>query len=163
MPLLPAAVPEVGLPGSRSGDVVGRRQSPDIASQMESHMHRVIVIALACGSAVGVVSTVCASAAGPTTRTVYVTVVDDQGGAVPGLSLADFVVKEGGKEREVASVTPASEKMRLALLQQVADDLSSQYLIEHTLPEGVRPSDRISVSLEKPGATLRAPSRVSKK
>lgn len=47
-------------------------------------------------------------------------------------------------------------------LQEVADDLSSQYLITYLLPAGVRPSDRISVSLKKPGLTLRAPSRVPK-
>ena len=47
-------------------------------------------------------------------------------------------------------------------LRQVADDLSSQYLITYVLPSGVRPSDRISVSLNKPGLTLRAPSRVPK-
>jgi len=48
-------------------------------------------------------------------------------------------------------------------LQQVADDLSSQHVITYTLPDGVRPADRISVSLKKPGATLRAPSRVPNK
>jgi len=288
---------------------------------------------LACALGVGA-STVPASAAGPTTRTVYITVVDDAGKAVSGLTPADIVVKEGGKEREVSSVAPASEKMRLALmvekplvgmslvriglaefvvrmcpsaeialflvsqrnelmvdytsdvdvlidgirnlplsetrvtaavpdaifdmakkfekekparpvlvlvtveqgqstevdpqsiinqlaktkaqfwavsiepsgsqpsgsvrsladftgraqiigdgsaqsggrripiitvtgfqqgLQQVADDLSSQYLITYILPEGVRPADRMSVSLKKPGATLRAPNRVPNK
>jgi hypothetical protein len=47
-------------------------------------------------------------------------------------------------------------------LQQVADDLSSQYLITYILPDGVRTSDRISVSLKRPGVTLRAPNRVPK-
>jgi hypothetical protein len=296
-------------------------------------MPRVLPLALASALAIGVVAAVAVPAAGPTTRTVYVTVVNDQGTAVPGLTPADFVVKEGGKEREIAAVAPASEKMRLALmveqplaglsgvriglaefvarispsadiglflvhqrseklvdftpsanamvngirnlplgtvrattaapeavgevaklfekekparpvmvfaaiehaqeadapsilsqlakskaqfwavaiqaagaaqtsggvqgladsagraqvlgdgskqsggrrvevmmvdgfqrgLQQVADDLSSQYLITYTLPDGVRPSDRIDVSLKKPGATLRAPSRVPNK
>jgi VWFA-related protein len=79
-------------------------------------MRRVPVFALACMTTVGVVSGVGSSATGPTTRTVYVTVVDDEGRSVPGLLPADFVVKEGGKEREVASVAPASERMRLALL-----------------------------------------------
>jgi hypothetical protein len=273
-------------------------------------------IVLACSAILADASAVSVSAAGPTTRTVYVTVVDDNGRAVTSLTPADFVVKESGKEREIASVAPASEKMRLALmvaypllgqtnvrqgvaefigrmcpsaeialfmitqraekmadftsdpnvlvdairnmplsqsaasaivpdaivevakqfekakparpvivlvtteqglaaedpefilsqiakskaqfwavsvgaggsgslsiadgpqqsggrrisiptltgsqtgLQQVADDLSSQYLITYTLPDGVKTSDRISVSLKKPGATLRAPSRV---
>ena len=297
-------------------------------------MRRVFVIALACALAASAPASVRLSAAGPTTRTVYVTVVDDNGRPVSGLTPADFTVKESGKEREIASVAPASEKIRLALmveqllasqsyvraglaefvarmcpsaeialfmitqrnetivdftsdpnalvegirnlplsqvrltaavpdalyemaknfekakparpvivlatveqgqsteidpesilsqiakskaqfwavsiepagsrsgagirnlrdfagrsqiigdgslqsggrrvpvmvlpgfqqgLQQVADELSSQYVITYTLPDGVRPADRISVSLKKPGATLRAPSRVPNK
>jgi hypothetical protein len=280
-------------------------------------MCRVIAVALVCAAILADLSAVSVSAAGPTTRTVYVTVIDDTGRIVLGLAPSDFVVKESGKEREIASVAPASEKMRLALmveyplagqsyvrtglaqfvvrmcrsaeialfmvsqraeklvdftsdpdvlvegvrglplthatasamvadavdevarqfekarpsrpiivlatterglaagdpqpilsqlakskaqfwgvsigtasgslgigdgpkqsggrlipimalsafeaaLQQVADDLSSQYLITYTLPDGVKTSDRISVSLNMPGATLRAPSRVPK-
>jgi hypothetical protein len=281
-------------------------------------MRRVIAVVLACAALLGVRSIVSVSAAGPTTRTIYVTVTDGNGQAVPGLTPADFVVKESGKEREVVSVAPASEKMRLALmvahpiagvtnvrqglaefirrlcpsaeialfmitqraekladytsnpdllvdairnlplsqtgasavvpegvlevakqfekarparpvivlatteqglavedpeyilsqiakskaqfwavsvgkggsaslsiadgpqqsggrcipivtlegfqagLKQVADDLSSQYLITYTLPDGVKASDRIGVSLKKAGVTLRAPSRVAK-
>jgi VWFA-related protein len=60
-----------------------------------------------------------ARAAGPTTRTVYVTVVDDQGHAVPGLTPADFVVKEGGKEREIASVTRATDRAHIALMVEL--------------------------------------------
>jgi hypothetical protein len=49
------------------------------------------------------------------TRKTYITVVDNQGQAVPGLIAADFTVKEGGKDREVASLEPARAKMRIAL------------------------------------------------
>lgn len=48
-------------------------------------------------------------------RTVYVTVVDGKGVAVTDMTPADFVVKEGGKEREIAKAAPASAKMRLTL------------------------------------------------
>lgn len=51
----------------------------------------------------------------PTSRTVYVTVTDRNGAPVTDLSAGDFVVKEGGKEREVAKVEPAAARMRLAL------------------------------------------------
>jgi hypothetical protein len=78
-------------------------------------MRRLIAVALACAS-IGLVATASLSAAGPTTRTIYVTVVDAQGRAVPGLTPDDFVVKEGGRLREIASVAPASERMRLALM-----------------------------------------------
>jgi hypothetical protein len=78
-------------------------------------MRRLIAVALASAS-IGLAATASISAAGPTTRTIYVTVVDPQGRAVPDLTPDDFVVKEGGKLREIASVAPASEKMRLALM-----------------------------------------------
>ena len=53
--------------------------------------------------------------AAATERTVFVTVTDNQGAAVPDLAPADFVIKEGGKEREIVKAVPASTKMRLAL------------------------------------------------
>jgi hypothetical protein len=51
----------------------------------------------------------------PTERTVFVTVLDSNGGAVTDLAAADFVVKEGGKEREIVKAEPASQRMRVAL------------------------------------------------
>ncbi len=48
-------------------------------------------------------------------RTVYVTVTDGKGAAITDLTAADFVVKEGGKEREVVKAEPAAARMRLAL------------------------------------------------
>jgi hypothetical protein len=55
------------------------------------------------------------SPAAPTERTVFVTVTDNQGAAVTDLTAADFVVKEGGKEREITKAEPATTKMRVAL------------------------------------------------
>ena len=52
----------------------------------------------------------------PTARTVYVTVTDGNGMPVPDLTAADFTVKEGGKEREIAKVMPATARMRLAVM-----------------------------------------------
>jgi hypothetical protein len=51
----------------------------------------------------------------PTTRTVYVTIMDDKNVGLSDLTPADFVVKEGGKEREIVKVERASAKMRLSL------------------------------------------------
>jgi hypothetical protein len=98
-------------------------------------MHRLIAVVLVCASVVGVGSIVPVSAAGPTTRTVYVTVVDAQGRAVPGLTPDDFVVKEGGTLREIASVSPASEKIRLALM--VEQPLVGQSYVRTGLAEFV--------------------------
>ena len=54
----------------------------------------------------------------PVVRTVFVTVTDKDGAAVPDLTPADFVVKEGGKEREVVKAVPATQKMRLAIMAE---------------------------------------------
>jgi hypothetical protein len=51
----------------------------------------------------------------PTTRTVYVTIMDDKNVGLADLTPADFVVKEGGKEREIVKVERASAKMRISL------------------------------------------------
>ena len=79
-------------------------------------MHKLVAAALTCATFIGVGSVVPVPAAGPTTRTLYVTVVDDEGYSVPGLTPADFAVIEGGKLRTITSVAPASEKVRLALM-----------------------------------------------
>jgi VWFA-related protein len=52
----------------------------------------------------------------PTTRTVYVTVTDKDGMPVLDLTPADFTVKEGGKEREIVKVMPATARMHIALM-----------------------------------------------
>lgn len=50
------------------------------------------------------------------TRVIYVTVTDRNGNLIDDLSTTDFVVKEGGKEREVLLAGPATIPMRIALL-----------------------------------------------
>ena len=52
--------------------------------------------------------------AAPTERTVYVTVTANDA-PVPDLTAADFVVKEGGKDREIVKAVPATTPIRLAL------------------------------------------------
>jgi len=75
--------------------------------------------------------------------------------AFHGVSANDVPRQSGGRLINVLDLTGFH-----AAMQQVADDLSSQYLVTYTLPDGVRPSDRISVSLRRTGVTLRAPTRV---
>jgi VWFA-related protein len=50
------------------------------------------------------------------TRTVYVSVLDNAGAPVTDLAPADFVVKEGGKDREVVNAGMSSVPLRIALL-----------------------------------------------
>ena len=50
------------------------------------------------------------------TRTIYVTVLDSAGAPVTDLGAADFVIKEGGKDREVLKAGVTSVPLRIALL-----------------------------------------------
>ena len=52
----------------------------------------------------------------PVVRTVYVSAVDRKQVPVAGLTPADFVLKEGGKIREIIKVEPATARMRIALI-----------------------------------------------
>lgn len=49
-------------------------------------------------------------------RQVYVSAVDNKGAVVPGLTAADFTVREDGKPREVIDVRPAEAPLDLAVL-----------------------------------------------
>jgi VWFA-related protein len=60
----------------------------------------------------------------PLGRTVYVTVTDKVGSSVPDLQPSDFVVKIGGKVREVVSVEPATAPLRIAV---IVDDNGSGF------------------------------------
>jgi hypothetical protein len=62
-------------------------------------------------------ATLAAASPGPPAieRTVYISITDDDGRPIAGLTPADIVVKEGGKEREIVRAVPATARMRLAL------------------------------------------------
>jgi VWFA-related protein len=74
--------------------------------------------------AAGIVATAVLSAQDPQapkgsdarTRQVYVSVVDSNGVAVPGLGPADFTVREDGQSREVLRATQATEPLDIVLL-----------------------------------------------
>jgi VWFA-related protein len=50
------------------------------------------------------------------TRDIYVSVVDNRGKAVTGLTAADFTVREDGVAREVLNAGPATEPLTISLL-----------------------------------------------
>lgn len=65
--------------------------------------------------AVGSIQDRTLASAASTTRTVYVTAVDNAGRPVAGLTAADFTVNEGGRDQKIVSVEPARARMRISL------------------------------------------------
>jgi VWFA-related protein len=76
---------------------------------------RSVSLALLALAAVRVEPVVRAQVESPA-RTVYVTVTDKAGGAVPDLGPGDFIVKIGGKQRQVVHVEPATAPLKIALI-----------------------------------------------
>lgn len=69
--------------------------------------------------------------------------------------LGDGPKRSGGRREEVPAIAGAATG-----LQQLAESLKQQWVIEYTLPEGVKPSDRFSVSTRRRDVTLRAPTHI---
>jgi hypothetical protein len=57
----------------------------------------------------------------PQLRSVFVRVLDSNGGPIAGLAAADFDVTEGGTKREVVKAGPAASPMRIAVLADTSD------------------------------------------
>jgi hypothetical protein len=81
------------------------------------------------------------------TRTVYFSAIDRSGAPVTDLTAADLSVKEGGKDRAIASVKPATAPMQMTIL---VDDQGSgifqvavSALIEKTYGDGTQFSVRL--------------------
>lgn len=69
--------------------------------------------------------------------------------------LGDGPKQSGGRRIEVPSTGAFPQA-----LQQIANDLLAQYVITYTLPDGVKPDKRFSISSKRRGVTLRAPSAI---
>ena len=72
--------------------------------------------------------------------------------------LGDGPKRSGGMHEDVPAIAGA-----VTGLQQLADALKKQYVVEYTLPEGVKPADRFSVATPRRGVTLRAPTHIPDK
>lgn len=72
--------------------------------------------------------------------------------------LGDGPKQSGGYREEIVAAAGIIQGV-----QQLAEALKNQYLIEYSLPAGVKPSDRLSVSIKRKGVTLRAPTRIPDK
>jgi VWFA-related protein len=69
--------------------------------------------------------------------------------------LGDGPKQSGGHVDEIIAAAGLA-----ASLNQLAETLKHQYLIEYTLPDGVKPSDKLSVSVKRRGVSLRAPTHI---
>jgi hypothetical protein len=68
--------------------------------------------------------------------------------------LGDGSRESGGRHDQVISTT------LIPTLEQLADELLNQYALTCVLPDGVKTSDRLSVSSRRKGVALRAPTRL---
>ncbi len=72
--------------------------------------------------------------------------------------LGDGPRQSGGRHDEIIAAPGLLQN-----LQEIGDELLNQYRLTYVLPSGVKPSDRLSVSLIRDGLKLRAPSRIPTK
>ena len=72
--------------------------------------------------------------------------------------LGDGPKRSGGRRQEVPAIAGV-----VTGLQQLAEALKRQYVLEYALPAGVKPSDRFSVSTKRREVTLLAPTHIPSK
>ena len=72
--------------------------------------------------------------------------------------LGDGPKQSGGRRDEIVATAGVTGG-----LEQLADALKAQYLIEYSLPAGAKPSDKLSVTVKRRGVSLRAPTRIPDK
>jgi hypothetical protein len=75
-----------------------------------------------------------------------------------GQVLGDGPKRSGGMIQQVAAGVTLGP-----VLAKVADSLLKQYVLTYTLPDGVKPNERLSLTTSRKGVTLLAPSRVPDK
>jgi hypothetical protein len=84
-----------------------------------------------------------------TTRRVFFSAVDDQGAPVTNLTAADLTVKEGGKERTVATLRPATGKFQVSILVDDGGGGFFQLPVAHFLGQTLGKAD-VAVSILNP-------------
>lgn len=79
-------------------------------------------------------------------------------GAELGMVMGDGPKQSGGRIEQAGT----GDAIPVALIR-IANSLQQQYLLTYTLPDGVKPSDRLTVSTSRTGITLTAPTRIASK
>lgn len=75
-----------------------------------------------------------------------------------GEVLGDGPKQSGGRYDEIVAAAGIGGG-----LQQLADQLKAQYVIDYTLPPGAKPSGKLSVTVKRRGVSLRAPTKIPDK
>ena len=77
-------------------------------------------------------------------------------GAEVGMVMGDGPRQSGGRIEQAGS----GDAIPVALIR-IANSLQQQYLLTYTLPDGVKPAERLAVSTSRKGITLTAPTRIA--
>jgi len=72
--------------------------------------------------------------------------------------LGDGPKQSGGMREEIVATTGG-----VAGLQRLATELLHQYVLTYSLPDGVKPNEKLSVSVKRRGLMVRAPTRIPEK
>lgn len=70
------------------------------------------------------------------------------------MTIAEGTSLSGGRRDQILAESGLSDRMA-----QLADELTSQYLVTYSRPEQLIPPEKLDVSVTKPGLTVRAPKR----
>jgi VWFA-related protein len=71
------------------------------------------------------------------------------------ITIAEGTSLTGGRRDQVLAESGLADR-----LAQLADELTSQYVVSYSRPETLIPPEKIDVSVNKPGLTVRAPKRL---
>ncbi len=77
-------------------------------------------------------------------------------GAELGMVMGDGPKQSGGRIEQAGT----GDAIPVALIR-IANSLQQQYLLTYTLPDGVKPAERLTVSTARKGITLTAPTRIA--
>jgi VWFA-related protein len=72
--------------------------------------------------------------------------------------IGDGPKQSGGRHDEIVAAPGIVQAV-----QQLAEELASQYKLTYVLPDGVKPNEKLTVTTRRKGAVLRAPTRVPDK
>jgi hypothetical protein len=132
------------------------RLVPRCAGMRGSTMHRSILLLLASAAVTftgGATSAVTLPGVADVTRQIYISATDGSGAPVTDLTAADISIKEGGRDRPIESLAPATGSMHVALLVDDAGSGAFQAAIAQFL-ERTGPRGQFSITLLNPQPSL---------